>query len=128
MSTIPPFLTILKLQYEGPVIEGENDDEDDKENVSSSKPTGEKPDKKQAKKAPGPKDSDNAGEEDDSEDDDSDFSALDIEAKEVVVGCFTPSVRLFFFLFRCCLFAQQLTPTIVLSDFATHNRHLPRAQ
>ncbi|KNZ57209.1 peptidyl-prolyl cis-trans isomerase [Puccinia sorghi] len=92
MSTIPPFLTILKLQYEGPVIEGENDDEDDKENVSSSKPTGEKPDKKQAKKAPGPKDSDNAGEEDDSEDDDSDFSALDIEAKEVVVGCFTPSI------------------------------------
>jgi len=91
MNTIPPFVTILKLQYEGPVIEGENDDEDDKENVNSSKPTGGKPDKKQAKKAPGPKDSDNAGEEDDSEDD-SDFSALDIEAKEVVVGCFTPTI------------------------------------
>jgi hypothetical protein len=72
------------------VVEGENEDEDDKENVNSSKPTNGKPDKKQAKQAP--KDSANEGEDDDSEDD-SDFSAFDIEAKEVVVGCFTPTVR-----------------------------------
>ncbi|EFP83175.1 peptidylprolyl isomerase [Puccinia graminis f. sp. tritici CRL 75-36-700-3] len=89
LSTIPPFVTILKLQYEGPVVEGENDDDDDKENVNSSKPTAGKPDKKQAKKA---QDSDDAGEEEDDEDDDSDFSGMDIEAKEVVVGCFTPNI------------------------------------
>jgi hypothetical protein len=89
LSTIPPFVTILKLQYEGPVVEGEHDDDDDKENVNSSKPTAGKPDKKQAKKG---QDSDDALEEDDDEDDDSDFSGIDIEAKEVVVGCFTPNV------------------------------------
>ncbi|OAV96690.1 hypothetical protein PTTG_08501 [Puccinia triticina 1-1 BBBD Race 1] len=91
-NTIAPFVTVLKLQYEGPVIEGENDDEDDKENVASAKSTPAKLDKKQAKKGQEPNASDDAADADDDDDDDSDFADIDIEAKEVVVGSFTPNV------------------------------------
>ncbi|KAI7945536.1 hypothetical protein MJO29_011924 [Puccinia striiformis f. sp. tritici] len=90
LSTIPPFVTILKLQYEGPVVEGEHDDEEDneKENVNSAKPKAGKSDKKSAKKGQ----DDDSADDDDDEFDDSDFDAIDIEAKEVVVGCFTPNI------------------------------------
>ncbi|MBW0517723.1 hypothetical protein O181_057438 [Austropuccinia psidii MF-1] len=75
LTSLPPFVSVLKLQYEGPVIEGEHDENDQKE--------GMKPNKKK-KNAP-------ASDDDDEDDDDEDFE-VDIEAKEVVIGTFTPNL------------------------------------
>ncbi|KAH9810218.1 peptidylprolyl isomerase [Melampsora americana] len=80
-----PFLTVLKLQYEGPVIEGVLDVEAEKKALEDEL---KKQDEKRKEKKKAAKKVD----EDEDEDDDDDYSDYEVEAKEVVVASFTPSL------------------------------------
>ncbi|KAG0148722.1 hypothetical protein CROQUDRAFT_654557 [Cronartium quercuum f. sp. fusiforme G11] len=87
-----PFLTVLKMQYEGPVIEGELEVEAEMEaQARAEKMEGKSPGKKEAKKSKKvqQEEDDNEDEEEDEEDDDEDFNSWKVEAKEVVLGCFS---------------------------------------
>lgn len=121
LKTIPPFVTILKLQYEGPVLEGEQDDEDDddKENVNVNQPNGVKSGKKPTQKKATEDDDDD--DEDEDEDEDSDYDELDLEEKEVVIGCFTPNTLQ---LTTDIYLAPQDQYRFVLSGSADYEVHL----
>ncbi|CAH7670795.1 peptidylprolyl isomerase [Phakopsora pachyrhizi] len=87
LTTLQPFVTFLKLQYEGHVIHSGEDSDDEEESKTEKNKKDKKP-KKSKKDADEEEEDDN--DDSDSNDSDDDESSI-FEVKETVIGCFTPN-------------------------------------